>query len=86
MPGDVAGENSRLSGWNGGCLRPCLWLATYVQRRASRSWLPSLAGGIAAALVAFAIYLGSRGLRYFDAALVGYATATVFLAFGVTYR
>jgi hypothetical protein len=33
-----------------------------------------------------AIYAGSRGLRYFDAALVGYATATVFLAFGVTYR
>src|SRR4029453_15391078 len=48
--------------------------------------MPSLAGGVAAALVALAIYLGSRGLRYFDAALVGYATATVFLAFGVVYR
>src|SRR5215216_5250811 len=48
--------------------------------------MPSLAGGIAAAAVAVAIYLGSRGLRYFDAALVGYATATVFLAFGVVYR
>jgi hypothetical protein len=48
--------------------------------------MPSVAGGIAAALVALAIYLGSRGLRYFDAALIGYATATVFLALGVTYR
>jgi hypothetical protein len=48
--------------------------------------MPSLAGGIAAAAVAVVIYLGSRGLRYFDAALVGYATATVFLAFGVVYR
>ena len=46
----------------------------------------SVAGGAAAALVALVIYLGSRGLRYFDAALVGYATATVFLAFGVVYR
>ena len=40
----------------------------------------------AALLVALAIWVGSRGLRYFDAALVGNATATVFLAFGVTYR
>lgn len=43
--------------------------------------------GIAAAvLMTAAIYAGSRGLRNFDAALIGYATATVFLAFGVTYR
>src|SRR5919106_1702412 len=48
--------------------------------------MPSVAGGVAAVLVALAIYAGSRGLRYFDAALVGYATATVFLAFGVVYR
>src|SRR5215213_429047 len=48
--------------------------------------MPSVAGGVAAVIVALAIYLGSRGLRQFDAALVGYATATVFLAFGVTYR
>jgi hypothetical protein len=48
--------------------------------------MPSVAGGVAAVVVALAIYAGSRGLRYFDAALVGYATATVFLAFGVTYR
>ena len=47
---------------------------------------PSVAGGAAALLVALAIWVGSRGLRDFDAALVGYATATVFLAFGVVYR
>jgi hypothetical protein len=37
-------------------------------------------------VTAAAIYLGSRRLRTFDAALVGYATATIFLAFGVAYR
>jgi hypothetical protein len=41
---------------------------------------------VAAAVLGLAIYVGSRGLLGFDAALVGYATATVFLAFGVTYR
>jgi hypothetical protein len=46
----------------------------------------SAAGAAAALLVALAIWAGSRGLRNFDAALVGYATATVFLAFGVVYR
>ena len=46
----------------------------------------SVIGAAAAVLVAALIYLGSRGLRYFDAALLGYAAATVFLAFGVTYR
>jgi hypothetical protein len=46
----------------------------------------SFAGAAAATLTAVAIYLGSRRLRNFDAALVGYATATVFLAFGVAYR
>jgi hypothetical protein len=59
-------------------------MVTAPQRRLA-IW-PSVAGGVAAVVVALAIYAGSRGLRYFDAALVGYATATVFLASGVTYR
>jgi hypothetical protein len=46
----------------------------------------NLAGAAAAAVTALAILAGSRGLRSFDAALVGYATATVFMAFGVAYR
>lgn len=46
----------------------------------------SVAGAAAAALTAAAIYVGSRRLRTFDAALVAYATATIFLAFGVAYR
>jgi hypothetical protein len=41
---------------------------------------------VVASLLSVAIFLGSAGLRYFDAALIGYATATVFLAFGVTHR
>ncbi|MER5636441.1 MFS transporter [Kitasatospora sp. NPDC002227] len=44
-----------------------------------------VAAGVAVLLVA-AIVLGSRGLRDFDSALVPYAVASVFLAFGVTYR
>ena len=32
------------------------------------------------------IVLGSRNLEHFDAALVGYTFATLFAAFGITYR
>ncbi|MCL5960197.1 MAG: MFS transporter [Chloroflexi bacterium] len=39
-----------------------------------------------AVLLTLAIIIGSRNLRDFDAALIGYATATVFAALGVTYR
>lgn len=53
-------------------------------RRAGLS--PNVAGAGAAALVTGAIFLGSRNLANFDVALVGYAVATIFLAFGVTYR
>jgi hypothetical protein len=41
---------------------------------------------VASIAVALAIYFGSRELANFDEALIGYATATVFLAFGVVYR
>jgi hypothetical protein len=43
-------------------------------------------GGLAAALVIAGIYVGSRRLRDFDPALVSYAGATVFAAFGIGYR
>ncbi|HJS27600.1 MAG TPA: MFS transporter, partial [Actinomycetota bacterium] len=46
----------------------------------------SVAGAVAAFVTAAAIFLGSRRLLTFDAALVGYAAATIFLAFGVAYR
>ncbi len=38
------------------------------------------------ALLAALIVLGSRNLNHFDAALVGYTFATLFAAFGITYR
>lgn len=41
---------------------------------------------IVALLLSAAIFFGSDALKHFDAALIGYATATIFLAFGVTYR
>lgn len=40
----------------------------------------------AAALLLVAIYAGSRGLRDFDSALVGYAVGTVFAAAAIVYR
>jgi hypothetical protein len=43
-------------------------------------------GLLAAALVIVGIYVGSRAFRDFDPALVSYAGATVFAAFGLGYR
>jgi hypothetical protein len=37
-------------------------------------------------VLAALIVVGSRGLEHFDAALVGYTFATLFAAFGITYR
>ncbi|WP_434405078.1 MFS transporter [Streptomyces sp. NBC_01353] len=51
-----------------------------VRRRAT------LAGTAVSVLLIVAIVLGSRLLRDFDSALLPYAVATVFLAFGVAYR
>lgn len=43
-------------------------------------------GVIATAVLAALIVVGSRNLRHFDAALVGYTFATLFATFGITYR
>ncbi|HXF36393.1 MAG TPA: MFS transporter [Actinomycetota bacterium] len=55
------------------------------ERPGPRSVASTLAATAGIFLVG-AIYLGSRGLRNFDSALVGYAVAIVFLTFGVVYR
>ncbi|GAB2707494.1 MFS transporter [Kitasatospora kifunensis] len=46
----------------------------------------AMAGTLTVLGVVAAILLGSRGLRDFDATLIPYAVATVFLAFGLAYR
>src|SRR5688500_15565433 len=46
----------------------------------------TLWGLAAAGLLILGIYLGSRQFRDFDPALVSYAGATVFAAFGIGYR
>ncbi|MFB7588360.1 MFS transporter [Streptomyces sp. NPDC056169] len=51
-----------------------------VRRRAA------VAGTLVSVLLILAIVFGSRLLRDFDSALLPYAVATVFLAFGVAYR
>lgn len=43
-------------------------------------------GTVVAGILCLAIYLGSSRFRHFDAALVPYAGATVFAAFGIAYR
>ena len=55
-----------------------------TDRRAGRR--ASVAGAVAAVVLAAAIFFGSDRLVDFDAALIGYAAATVVLAFGVVYR
>src|SRR5262245_55044654 len=50
-------------------------------KRAAATW-----GLLASALLGALIVVGSRNLNHFDAALVGYTFATLFAAFGITYR
>jgi hypothetical protein len=45
-----------------------------------------VAGIITSLILAGLIAIGSRNLSHFDAALVGYTFATLFAAFGITYR
>jgi len=49
-------------------------------------WKAILWGLLVAGALAALIVLGSRNLQHFDAALVGYTFATLFAAFGLTYR
>ncbi|MGE5225728.1 MAG: hypothetical protein ACM3OO_02525, partial [Planctomycetaceae bacterium] len=49
---------------------------------ASAARRASVAGAVAAGVLTVAIYAGSDLLRTFDAALIGYATATILLTFG----
>src|SRR5512138_1236259 len=44
-------------------------------------WAAAVTAGLAVLIVA-----GSRNLQHFDAALVGYTFATLFAAFGISYR
>src|SRR5207237_6416870 len=45
-----------------------------------------LAGILAAAILTLLIALGSRGFHWFDAALIGYAVASIFAIAAVTYK
>ena len=45
-----------------------------------------LAGILAAIVLTILIALGSRGFHWFDAALIGYAVATIFAIAAVTYK
>ncbi len=55
-------------------------------RRARDAVVAGSSGLAATAVLAGLIVLGSRRLSHFDAALVGYTFATLFAAFGITYR
>ena len=58
-----------------------------TRTRSSReTFVASVSGLVATALLAGLIVLGSRRLSHFDAALVGYTFATLFATFGITYR
>jgi hypothetical protein len=57
----------------------------HTGERSSRSRAVGVAVAVTAALAALVV-VGSRNLTHFDAALVGYTFATLFAAFGITYR
>src|SRR5262245_11553010 len=52
-----------------------------LERARAGAWATLVAAGLAAAIV-----VGSRNLQHFDAAPVGYTFATLFAAFGISYR
>ena len=52
-----------------------------LERVRAGAWATLVLAGLAAAIV-----VGSRNLQHFDAALVGYTFATLFAAFGISYR
>jgi nitrate/nitrite transporter NarK len=52
-----------------------------LERVRAGGWAALVTAGLAAAIV-----VGSRNLQHFDAALVGYTSATLFAAFGISYR
>jgi hypothetical protein len=52
-----------------------------LERVRASAWATLVTAALAAAIV-----VGSRNLQHFDAALVGYTFATLFAAFGISYR
>ena len=52
-----------------------------LERVRAAAWATLVMAGLAVAIV-----VGSRNLQHFDAALVGYTFATLFAAFGISYR
>jgi hypothetical protein len=58
------------------------WQAT-LHRQSVRA---SVVGALAAGVLTLLVFAGSDALTNFDAALIGYATATIVLTFGVVYR
>jgi nitrate/nitrite transporter NarK len=52
-----------------------------LERVRAAAWATLVTAGLAVAIV-----VGSRNLQHFDAALVGYTFATLFAAFGISYR
>src|SRR6188472_1218843 len=52
-----------------------------LERARAAAWAALTTGALAVAIV-----VGSRRLEHFDAALVGYTFATLFAAFGISYR
>ena len=52
-----------------------------LERVRAGAWAALVTAGLAAMIV-----VGSRNLQHFDAALVGYTFATLFAAFGISYR
>jgi hypothetical protein len=58
----------------------------FARARGSDTTRATMWGLLATVSLIGGIFIGSRGLRDFDPALVSYAGATLFAAFGLAYR
>src|SRR5262245_21376880 len=73
------------------CARVAVGFAVRLRARMRKASLssplrPALLAVAVTTALALLIVFGSRKLAHFDAALVGYTIATLFAAFGITYR
>jgi hypothetical protein len=83
MQRPIAPSRREQAGAGGPQRSPALWTRFFARGLRTRSLLYGIG---AAALLVLLIALGSRGFHWFDAALIGYAVATIFATAAVTYK
>jgi hypothetical protein len=83
MQRSIAPSSREQAGAGGPQRSPAVWTRFFPRGLRIRSLFYGIG---AAALLILLIALGSRGFHWFDAALIGYAVATIFATAAVTYK